>query len=346
MSRWREKRKRWYDRHAMLGNKQINKKLKKNRHYQVIAPGLTTTRINSGDRQSIVVQTPPKHFSLVDNPEETMRFFMDFANEINRNQYGTHFFVDSRNVETVTVDALIYLIAILQNDKVNNYLRYSFAGSYPENEEARRIYTESGFTDYVHSNMMELPKSNDRVRIISGVNNSPESAKELCDFVIGVLRKRRKDIIPLQKVVIELMSNVYHHAYKKNSFMAKKWYMYAEHIDNYVRCVFVDTGFGIAKTARKKFGERFQEFFGIKLDDSRIIKSVFDGDFRTATNQEYRGNGLFSVRENVRDSIFDGFEVFSGRGRCIISKDEFPEQIVSLCYEKTLYGTLYQFIVK
>ena len=348
MSRWNQKRKLWLDRHARLGNKRKkrNKRIYGSSYSKIIQLGASTIRTTTQDNKPVVIQTPPKNFSLVKNPEETMSFFMDFKNEIDRNQYGTHFFVDSKNVEFVTVDALIYLIAILQNDKQNNYLRYSFAGNYPESENAKKIYTESGFTDYVYSNMKTLPKSNERVRIISGINNNPESARELCDFVIEALGKSRKDILPIQKVLVELMSNVYHHAYDKNSFMAKRWYMYAEHSGNYVRCIFVDTGFGIAKTARKNFGEKFRAFFGMKVDDSKIIESVFNGDFRTATNLRYRGNGLLAVRENVRHDIFGGFEVFSGRGRFIIPKDDDPEKVFSRCHEHTLYGTLYQFTVR
>lgn len=348
MSRWNQKRKRWLDRHARLGNR---RKTRRSRSYGTSAskpskPWASTTRISTQDKNPIVIQTPPRNFSLVNNSEETMSFFMDFKNEIDRNQYGTEFFVDSSQVESVTVDALIYLIAILQNDKHNNDLNFSFAGNYPKNEAAKKIYTECGFTDYVHSNMKTLPESNERVRIISGINNSPESARELCNFVIDTLGKSRRDTVPIQKVLVELMSNVYYHAYEKNSFMAKRWYMYAEHSGDYVRCIFVDTGFGIAKTARKNFGEKFRAFFGMTVDDSKIIESVFNGDFRTATNLRYRGNGLLAVRDNVRYDIFEGFEVFSGRGRCIIPKDNDPDEVLSHCHEHTLYGTLYQFIVR
>ena len=98
------------------------------------------------------------------------------------------------------------------------------------------------------------------------------------------------------------------------SFMAKKWYMYAEHIEDYVRCVFVDTGFGIAYTARKNIGENLKMIFGMKIDDAKIIQSIFDSDIttsRTATNENYRGNGLVSVRENIRKDLFEGLQVLS-----------------------------------
>jgi hypothetical protein len=262
MNRWNIKRKRWLDRKSRQGNRRTSKR---NQVFRDNSSESSAIRVRSDNNTSFVMLTPPKNFSLTDNAEETMRFFADFAKEIERKMHGMHFFIDSRDVERVTVDALIYLIAILQNDTVNHYMKYSFSGNYPRNKEANRIYKESGFTDYVVSKMRELPESTDKMRIISGTNNSPAAAKELSDFVMHKLGKNRKHIQPIQKVLIELMSNVYHHAYEKNMHMAKKWYMYAEHIDNYIRCVFVDTGFGIAKTARKNFTETIQLKLGMSF---------------------------------------------------------------------------------
>ena len=342
MDRWDQKRKKWHDRQSRLGNK----KRKRHQRRLFYENNGRVVRKQSGGKRPTVTLKPPNDFSLTNNPEETMGFFMAFANEINKREHGTQFYIDSKEVESATVDALMYLIAILQNDTVNNYMNYSFAGNYPLNEKASKVYAESGFNDYVFSKMRKLPHSTDKMRIICGKDNSPTAAKELSDFVMTNLCKTRKDIQPIQKVLIELMSNVFHHAYEKNGFMAKKWYMYAEHVDDYIRCVFVDTGFGIAKTARKNFKEKIRLTLGMKVDDAGIIKSIFDGDFRTATNKTYRGNGLSAVRENVNSAIFEKFEVFSGRGRVIIPKSDESRMIISMCYENMLYGTLYQFVIK
>ena len=76
------------------------------------------------------------------------------------------------------------------------------------------------------------------------------------------------------------------------------------------------------------------------------MKSVFNGEFRTATNAPYRGNGLSSVRSNVKANVFEGFEVISGRGRCIMPKDQDENEIITVSYSNTLPGTLYQFIIR
>ena len=119
MSRWKKKKRKWLLQHARALNQ------KKQRRSQTVygnSPGSSTQRFYSRDERPVVIQTPPRNFSLINNPEETMSFFADFAKEINRNQSKTHFIVDSRNVESVTVDSLIYLIAILQNEKQNRHI--------------------------------------------------------------------------------------------------------------------------------------------------------------------------------------------------------------------------------
>lgn len=70
-----------------------------------------------------------------------------------------------------------------------------------------------------------------------------------------------------------------------------------------IRFIFVDTGFGIANTVKKNFKEKVQQLFGkmlglgIAINDAQLIQSAFNGDFRTSTNQDNRGNGLVTVKK-------------------------------------------------
>ena len=283
----------------------------------------------------------PENFSLLNNTEETMRFFMYFIENVKSIEYGKEFFVDSSKVKKVTVDAIIYLIAIMYSPNTNIIMNYKYAGNFPKDEEARKIFHTSGFTNYVHSRAKMLPPSTGNMKIMSGLKNDPEVAKQCCLFVMDKLGKSREDVMPLQVVLIELMSNVYLHAYEKNSFMIKRWFIYAEHIDNCVRFVFADTGQGIAKTVRKNFSEIIKQFLGFSVKDEMLLESVFRGDFRTSTKEKHRGNGLKSVKERITNSIFSKFEVISGKGKCsILSSGEISS---SLGYNNTIYGTLFTF---
>lgn len=344
-SRWNKKLKRWHDRHCYPFKSSKIKRCGSEKKYTV--PQSEAKRyVNPQSDNHRIEIIAPKKFSLTENTEETMAFFMKFVQEIERKQYRTHFYIDSSLVEYVTVDALIYLIAILQNDRINIQMKYRYSGNFPLNENAKKIYENSGFTDYVDSKTRNLPADTEKMRIVSGLKNDADTAKKFCEFVMEKLGKKRIEVRPLQKIFIELMSNVYHHAYGNNEIMAKKWYIYAEHIEDHVRFVFVDTGMGIAKTVRKNFKEKIANIFGIKTKDATLLQSAFEGEFRTQTKEEHRGNGLSTVKEQALSGLFKNFEVISGRGKCIISSEcDVQENMIVYDYENTIYGTLYTFDV-
>lgn len=339
MNRWNRKRKHWLDNHS---RKLQKRKYKKKKRYSESREIRSTVRKKS----SRITLVPPSVFSITDNTEETMKFYMEFADEINNSEHGTTFWVDSSHVEYVTVDALIYLIAILQNDKTNIRRKYYISGNYPLNENANKVYQESGFNNYVNSSIKKLPTPTEKMHIIGGVKNESEIARDFCIFVMNCLGISRVDVMPLQTILIELMSNVYHHAYEKHSFMAKRWYMYAEYVDDYIQCVFVDTGYGIAKTVRKNFREWIKQAIGFKPKDAKLIESAFNGDFRTATNQPFRGNGLNHVKNKVLSGLFDRFEVYSGGGMVGIEKNGDKAKMTTVDYKNTLYGTLFVFTIR
>lgn len=336
-SRWNKKLKRWHDRHS---KKLARYKKKKSCSY--IPKGYKPPRVSFKTTPSMQVIVP-EDFSLVNNTEETMRFFVAFSKEIEQAQRYTQFFIDSSQVRTVTVDALIYLLAILENNqKITIKKQYTYYGNFPNHDEAKKVYQESGFTKYVRAKNKILPTNTEKKRIIRGGQNDPNVAAQFCRFVIEKLGKRREETTSLFIILIELMSNVFHHAYERNS--VKCWYIYAEHIDDYIRFVFVDTGVGIAKTVRKNFKEKVRALFGLNIGDGDLLRSTFSGDFRTQTKEGYRGNGLSTVRERVYTGPFKQFEAISGSGKCLISADDKKHgYMVSYNYDNAIHGTLYTF---
>lgn len=154
-------------------------------------------------------KTVPSTFSFLDNTSETIDFFNEIVLEIKQRKFKNYFFIDSANVTSVTVDALIYQIAIMQNIKINYEMKYTFRGNLPQNIQSGAIYQESGFMSYVQSKIKKLPESTNKMKIISGTHNDPTIASSLCEFVMKKLNKQMTQILSLQKILIELMSNVY-----------------------------------------------------------------------------------------------------------------------------------------
>lgn len=297
-----------------------------------------------------VVATPkryitPKVFSLINNANETIEYFNELSEGILKKFPRRQFLIDSSDVESVTVDALIYLIAIMENMKLNKTMQYRFSGNWPQCKQAEIVYKDSGFVDYVQSKSKAFPANKSKVKIRSGINNDPRIAQEISDFVISELDVKIKDIIFIQKILGELMSNAFYHAYDdKTKEMYSKWYLYAEHVEDKIRIIFADTGRGIARTIRRKKSEKVKEFiFGLK-DEDLLYHAFQPGNFiRTETKESYRGNGLPGIKAIVEDSPISSFWVFSGKGGLCINKATGTKQLTKHGYLHRMYGTMVVF---
>ena len=171
-SRWRKKRKRWLDNKSrQLVTK---RKIRQRTYFSTPKKHPSTireekpSRTEVGTTKSILsfTATPPTVFSLVDNPEDTIKFFNDLLDKIKNRNTPMKVFVDSSNVQRVTVDALIYLHAIICNDNRGTIYKCSFSGNYPTDELARRDYINSGFNDHVISNLRKSPPSTDVMKFV------------------------------------------------------------------------------------------------------------------------------------------------------------------------------------
>lgn len=281
----------------------------------------------------------PSVFSIIDNTEETLLMFANIQKGIEGYASKSRIFIDSANVEKVTVDALVYLIAVMTNNKLGRKKYFVFEGNFPTNEFALQVYRTSGFMEFVYSRMKKLPKNTEKMQIITGKYNEPISAKRVCEFAMERLQAERIDVINIQKILIELMSNVFAHAYKEDGIMEPCWYLYAEYIlPDTVRIVFADTGLGITKTVRKKFHEKI---FGRK--DCDLLFSAFSTEeFRTETREKNRGNGLPGIKKILASAHIKNFSVITGKGE-LKSKKSKREIFEKIEHSNRINGTIYMF---
>ena len=290
--------------------------------------------------------TVPEKFSLIENTEETIEYFNKITQGIKRKIPRANFVIDSLNVKDVTVDALIYLIAIMENMKLNKSMGYIYTGTFPKEKSCELVYKESGFMDYVESKDKRSFLNKTKVRIHSGNNNTPIVIKEICDFVINEFGVEKKDILFISKILVELMSNAYYHAYPDeiNEEMHSKWYLYAEHSNNNVRVIFADTGKGIASTVRRKPNEKIRELV-TGLKDSELIYEAFQpGNFiRTETKLDHRGNGLPGIKETIDNSPINLFWILSGSGGLCIREIAGQKDLTKHQFQHKIYGTIVVF---
>lgn len=282
----------------------------------------------------------PLNFSLVGNFEETSAFFNKIISFItNEKNYGKKIFIDISKISNLTIDALMYLLAIVNNLSANFKGKYSFSGNAPADPNARKLFTESGFYQFVEYQGDEpLTKNNDNVQIMSGENCDTDLAKRLSDFVCEKANVNKRCCSFLYNMVIELMSNTHKHAYPDENagLLHSRWYCFAEYDkQDTVSFSFMDTGAGIPSTVKKKFSEKI-DFLHLKGEHKYVV-SALDGEFRTSTNKVYRGKGLPKIREFCSSNKIKNLHILTNKAEVVVYKDCYSSRDIAT----PLCGTLY-----
>lgn len=295
------------------------------------------TPVNFKNIHEVFKPKAPKVLSIVDNTEETLSYFNAFFEKFRSvKSYKCIFYFNLLEVESITIDAIMYILAILRNIKGRKAFKYSFKGNNPLNKDAKQVLEKSGFFNYVNSmNPLFIPQS-ENIQIKSGTNSNPNAAKEVCDFIIEKTGSNKQMTYSLYEVMIELMDNTWNHAYKDTSTLTRAWYVYVEDFSDRIEFVFLDTGAGIPKTVARKV---IEQVITPLNKDSLFIKSALNGENRTVTRQSNRGNGLPHVLSTCINRDLSNMNIYSGRGLCTIDDDG---TINNIDFKGNLEGTLFK----
>lgn len=329
----------WLDKHNIKIQRQISQKKRRKNSKKHGNSNLQITYNNKNSNfQHVFNFDTPTVFSIEKNPEETIQFYNKILLRRNEHKFGAHFYINSEAVTEVTVDALMFLIAIITDTKNNIIYKYTFEGNFPIATNAKRVYIESGFMAFVHSNSGSkiYPQTNN-IQILKGKTVDSPIVGKVCEFVQENCGFSRIDTIPLYNILVELMGNTKQHAYSEKTYeVANYWYLFAEKKENKVNFVFLDTGLGIPTTVQKKFGERIP-FIN---KDSDFIKSALEGDFRTQTRSRNRGRGLPQISECFRSGILQNIFVYAGKGCCILNNEN-QTHYETFEFKNKIFGTLF-----
>lgn len=281
----------------------------------------------------------PKDFSIMNYPEKTIEFFnnvLDILKNNNHNKVTLSFILD--NVENITIDAIMYFIALIKNTK---HL-HGTKGTYPKNEDAKKILINSGFLTYVRSKTKNLDiKSNNNIQI--RLSNKSNNNRIVCREINSTIMKRydieKKKLTFLYDIICEMMINTNEHAYNKQTFLAANWYIYVDLKEDKVCFSLLDTGMGIPNTVHKNFREKIMSM-GNK-NDSELMLSALNGEFKTATKQHFRGKGLPKFTKYNKMGKLSNFKLVSGKGKIEFDNNIEDYKITEL--DNKLEGTVYYF---
>ena len=275
----------------------------------------------------------PINFSVINNSTETIDFFNSIEKYIVDKEHRAHVFLNMENVTNITVDALMFLLAIIQNIKKNGNI-YSFSGNLPRDINTRRIVQTSGFLKFLQKSNVKTIFNSNTIAIRTGNNADPKLAGDICDLISNSEGNKLKNTKFLYTILGEMMSNANEHAYENGNKKAQKWLLFVEKINNIYRFIFLDTGLGIIKTIYKNWKERI---FG--KNQKELLVSAFNGEFRTQTEERNRGKGLPRIKKAVRDESVSKIDVITNRVIYKLSKEDINDELSEI--DCNLDGTLY-----
>lgn len=281
----------------------------------------------------------PLDFSFLSNPTETIKFFNSMIDIITQQRKSKlNIYIDISNVQNLSIDALMYLLAIINNLRNKFRNKVFIYGNCPSDPNINKLFKESGFYKFVKStSILPFVKDSNTIQIVNGKNSDTEIAKQISDFVSNKTGLTRTECNFIYIMMIELMSNTHKHAYNGSTLLYNRWYCFCRYDQSHSRIsfTFMDTGAGIPTTVRRNFAEKL-DIFKI-IGEHRYVTSALDGKFRTATNLSYRGKGLPRIRQFCSDGKICNLRIITNKADIKVNgaKYDAKELYSSLC------GTLY-----
>jgi hypothetical protein len=242
----------------------------------------------------------PKIFSLIENPENTLSFFERFDAAC-KDPYRV--FIDSDQVERVTIEALLLLLAKIQGKK---HRCAGIGGEEPKNEEVKKVFAQSGFYDFFATKPHGYHQQNTTGRLLKRRDGKRVREGVCADLVHYTTKKVfgiRKKNGGLYRTLIECMANTRDHARLDGTAIEPWWVaVYFDERTGIAHFAFLDTGVGIFKSARmQSFLTHLGRFVGI-ISNVDLLNDVLDANLGSRTNLPYRGKGLPSVKRALMRS--------------------------------------------
>jgi hypothetical protein len=264
----------------------------------------------------------PFVFSIINNPDGMTIFFEYLRDKIIKHH---DLFINLKNVSAVTSDAILYILSLLEYArKINSKSKIS--GNVPINAQCRILFSKSGFYEYVHVKSKEYQLDPTVFKIESGTIVIPEKAgafKRFVKYRLSLVETRQ--LKRLYSILIECMANTKNHAYKIDSY-ENKWWMIGRHLNNSVEIAFLDNGIGIPRTIKKNYRELVKEMASklgaIIINDSELLLSALNGEFRTQTGKRHRGRGLPRISNSAKTGDISDLVVISQKGYVDVNNEE------------------------
>ena len=251
----------------------------------------------------------PEKLSLINHPNELVNYLKTVKKIA---KYGHPILVDISHVTVMTYETIPVLISFIKNKKY--FYDGQIHGNAPDKECLKKIFTESGFYDFVNSKSKFKSATENLLHQESNFKVKPEIAGRVTDLIETALdfNVTEDELEAIYNIFIELMSNTHHHA-DMTKYGHTKWWLFAHCAKDEINITFVDQGIGIFKSRVVK--EKIKKLgLNIKiLTNLILVDDLLEGKIqsRIDIDNEIRGKGLPQIVEYSKLDVFESFYIIT-----------------------------------
>jgi hypothetical protein len=286
----------------------VKHKKRKKRNKEQRRTGINA--VNFGQAKRFFPIKMPIIFSFIENPNELLKCISNGRYYAKKN---IPLEIRLGHVTYITNEAIALLIATLSD---HDFDKIEIQGDTPKDLELKKAFINSGFYNYVKSNISNVPDINILLHQRSNKKVNTAIAKEVCIRGLNYTFKSDEIFDPLYDIIIECMSNTHNHA-DPNKDGAYDWWIYTYFdMNNSVSYYcFFDFGIGIFESILVKDYKEVMRSLGFTKNVD-LIKDLYSGKIASRTLLPERGKGLpqihsYSSHPNIKNLTLITNNVYS-----------------------------------
>lgn len=249
----------------------------------------------------------PEKLSLINYPDDLVNYLRTVKKA---SKFGHPILIDISHVTIMSYEIIPVLISFIKNKKY--FYDGQIHGNAPDKQDLKKIFTESGFYDFVNSKGNFKSATENLLHQESNFKVKPEIAGRVTDLIESALdfNITEDELEAIYNIFIELMSNTHHHADIKK-YGLTKWWLFAHCAKDEINITFIDQGIGIFKSRVVK--EKVKKL-GLDLNvltNLVLVDDLLDGKIqsRISIDNEIRGKGLPQIVEYSQLDVFESFYI-------------------------------------
>lgn len=274
----------------------------------------------------------PPVFSFEKDKESVLRFLneaFDYYKALRHKIQEKRYNYDLTAVTSIDITAICLFLSLINKIYANGI---GSRGNYPNDDDARRILEESGFSDIMQTayKTLKTKKYKNQLYIVGSKRVDNKKIGQSVKEAVGYLTGEERHFQPIYTMLIEICSNSVEHANKKEK--DKNWVVSVSYEPDKVNFIVVDTGEGILRTIHKKLPELFMDKF---RDNGDVLEDILNKEYQSRTKEINRHKGLPKIKENYDAGYVDNMKILT---------NNVLYDMASKTYEKTkneYFGVLY-----